>query len=192
MKRAVNAARHRWKQKCQLSPGYPLSWSDRSLANKQRQLEAAKKGGQAIGRQIKEQQRLFWRWYYGDCKAQLRGPFKAVVETFERIEAAYDQRFGSGIAKEIAWQGFEHEVFSKFILRSCSKMEPETIERQMWAAYEKFMEADDRTLCGDNGRGGLLKALFDYEAAKERRENWNEALVALASLSTTSKRRNSS
>ena len=145
-RRAVYAARHRWKQKWQLVPGYPLLWGERSLANKERHLAATKKGGETTGRHIKEQQRLFWRWYYGDCKEQLRGAFKAVVETFERIEGAHVQRYGRRGSKALAWDGFEADVFVSYILRSCSKLKPELIEQKMWDRYKVFMEADDKAL----------------------------------------------
>ena len=169
-KRALNAARHRWKEKRTLEPGVSLHWSQRSFANKLRHLAAVKKGGATTGGHIKEQQRLFWRWYHGDCKAQLRGPFKAVVETFERIEAAFDQRYKANPDKDDAWYGFEAVVFRRYILTSCSRMRPQAIERDMWELYETFMEADDQALYGDGQATGLLSALRVYETAKEEKE----------------------
>ena len=115
-KRAKNAARHRWKNKHELIPGHPLPWSQRSFANTLRHLAASRKGGRTTGDQIKEQQRLFWRWYHGDCKADLRGPFKTVVETLERIEAAYNQRYGRSDQKWLEWDGFMAEVLSATFL----------------------------------------------------------------------------
>ena len=166
-KRAANAARHRWKQKCELVPGIPLSWSERSFANKLRHLAAAKKGGETTGSQIKEQQRVFWRWYYGDCKEQLSGPFKTVVETFERIEAAYVQRHGHNGSKWIEWGGFVADVFVTYILVACGSLKPDVVEQEMWARYEEFMEADEAALYGDGKTPGLLKALHDYDDARE-------------------------
>src|SRR5215510_5444521 len=130
-KRASKAAQHRWKHKWQLSPGIPLHWGKRSLADQERQLTAAKKGGEATGGQIREQQDVFWRWYHGDCKEQLRGPFRTVVETLERIEAAYAQRYGWNGPRSLCWDGFMHYVFSKYVLVGCRKMRPEAIERDM-------------------------------------------------------------
>jgi hypothetical protein len=166
-KRAANGAKHRWKHKWQLVPGFPPSWSERSFANKQRHLAAAKKGGEVTGHQIREQQRLFWRWYHGDCKAQLRGPFKAVVETFERIEAAYVQRYGYKGPKWIAWEGFFAHVFQSYVLVAIGRTRPEDVERDMWALYQQFMDADDAELYGDGRRPGLLKALHDFDDALE-------------------------
>ena len=128
------------------------------------------KAAKTTGRQVKEQQRLFWRWYYGDCKEQLRGPFKAVVETFERIEGAYVQRYGRRGSKALAWDGFEADVFVSYILRSCSKLSPELIELKMWDRYKVFMEADNKAL-----HEGLLKPLFDYEYALALKEERLEA-----------------
>jgi hypothetical protein len=167
-KRAANAAKHRWKEKWQLVPGSPLPWSKRSVANRQRHLAASRKGGETTGRQIKEQQRLFWRWYHGDCKAQLRGPFKTVVETFERIEAAYGQRYGNDAYKEIAWDGFFAQMLVSYVFVARRRTKAE-IERGMWALYEEFMEADDAALYGDGRSGGLLKALHDYDDAQEEK-----------------------
>ena len=118
-KRARKASQHRWKHKWQLEPGNPKPWNRLSLANELRQLAAARKGGETTGGRIREQQRVFWRWYYGDCKAQLRGPFKTVVETLERIEAAYAQYYRNDPAKDLPWDGFMHHVFSAYVLRPC-------------------------------------------------------------------------
>jgi hypothetical protein len=167
--RASNAARHRWKHKWELVPGKPLPWQRRSLANMLRHHAAAKLGGETTRREISEQQRLFWRWYHGDCKAQLRGPFKTVVETLERIEAAYVQRYGREGSKDLAWEGFMHDVFSTYILRRCGKMQPQAIERHMWGRFEIFLEADDEALHGKDGTGrGLLQPLFAYWDARDR------------------------
>ena len=173
-KRAVNAAQHRWKNKQELVPGYPLPWNQRSLANQLRHLAAAKKGGTKTGSQIKEQQRVFWRWYYGDCKAQLRGPFKTVVETLERIETAYVQRYGRDGSKWLAWDGFMHYVFTDYILRACWKMSPETIERKMWVQYELFMVSEGKTL------DELLRPMIEYEDEREQRKQLIKALGALS------------
>jgi hypothetical protein len=162
-KRAVNGAKHRWKHKWQLVPGFPPSWSERSFANKLRHLVAAKKGGETTGRQIREQQRLFWRWYHGDCKAQLREPFKSVVETFERIEVAHLQRYGSRGAKPLAWDGFFAQMFKSYVLVACGGRKPADIERELWALYEKYMNADDHDL------DALLTALYEYEDALEEK-----------------------
>jgi hypothetical protein len=152
-----------------------------------RQHAAAKKGGEATGAAIREQQRLFWRWYHGDCQAQLRGPFKTVVETLERIEAAYVQRYGRDSSKYLAWDGFMHDVFVTYVFKSCRKMRPEAIERHMWERFETFLEADYKTLHGNDGTGdGLLQSLFAYEAAKEREEEWNEALKGASRSKTSS------
>jgi hypothetical protein len=167
-KRATNAAKQRWKDKRPLVPGLPLPWSERSLANKQRHLAAATKGGQVTGHQIREQQQFFWNWYYGNDKAQLRGPFKAVVETFERIEQAFNQRYrgGSESAKWIAWDGFFAEMFASYVLVACGSRKPEEIEQEMWARYHEFMEADEAVLFAD----GFLTALHKYEDAKEEKK----------------------
>ncbi len=165
-KRALTAAQHRWKEKRTLEPGISLHWSQRSFANKLRHLAAVKKGGATTGGQIREQHRLFWRWYHGDCKAQLRGPFKAVIETFERIEAAFNQRYKVTQDKDVAWDGFMAVVLKWYVFTSCTRMNPRTIERDLWDLYERFMEADAYALYRD---GGLLKTLHDYEDAKEEK-----------------------
>jgi hypothetical protein len=160
-KRATKAARHRWKHKYQLVPGLVLPWNERSLANTFRHLAACKRGGKTTGAQIKEQQRLFWRWYHGDCKAHLRGPFRAVVETLERIEAAYEQRYGQNGPKWLEWEGFMAEVFATYILSSCSRMKSRVIEQEMWERYETFMSAEGQAL------HKLLGPLYEYEDAKD-------------------------
>jgi hypothetical protein len=162
-KRAVKAARHRWKQKWQLDPGSPIPWNRRSLANELRSRAASKRGGQKIASLLAEQQSLFWRWYYGDCKAHLRGPFKTVVETFERIEAAYVQRYGRS-KKGLAWDGFMHFVFKSYILKPCWKLNPDTIEREMWAEYERFMTAEGKTL------EEMARPMMEYEDEREERK----------------------
>jgi hypothetical protein len=155
-KRATKAAQHRWKHKWQLLPGIPLQWGQRSLADQERHLAAAKKGGEATGGPIREQQRVFWRWYYGDCKEQLQGPFRTVVETLERIEAAYAQRYGWKGRMSLRWDGFMHYVFSSYVLVGCRKMRPETIERDMWRRYQALMDANDKALYGEGSSPGLL------------------------------------
>lgn len=175
-KRAKTAANHRWKHKQQLIPGIVRPWSERSYANKLRHLAAAKRGGATTGGQIKEQQRLFWDFYHGNCKSRLRGPFTAVVETFERIEAAYDQRYGHNGTKGLAWDGFFARMLYSFVFAPCWKRKPEDLEREMWELYGKFMEADDSVLWGDGERSGLLSTLLAYDdalAAKQRRiDQW--------------------
>ncbi len=171
-KRATNAAKHRWKQKWQLEPGLPRSWSERCYANKLRHLAAAKKGGATTGGRIKEQQRLFWDFYHGNCKARLHGPFAAVVETFERIEAAYHQRYGHNSPKWLAWDGFFARMLYSFVFAPCWKRKTEDLEREMWELYGEFMDADDSVLWGDGERSGLLSTLLAYDdalAAKQRR-----------------------
>ena len=172
-KRATNAAKHRWKQKMQLIPGVVRPWSERSFANKLQHLAAARKGGNTTGHQIREQQRLFWRWYHGDCKAQLDGPFKAVVETFERIEAAFVQQYGYKSPKHLAWDGFFADMFTSYVLAACWNRTPEDIERSMWARYQEFMEADDAALWN-----GLLSALLAHDDAQEEKririEAWRQ------------------
>lgn len=163
-KRALKGAQHRWGHKWQLEPGRPKPWNQLSLANKLRQLAAAKKGGETTGSLIKEQQRVFWRWYHGACKAQLRGPFRTVVETLERIEAAYLQRYGDDASKDLPWDGFMHHVFTNYVLKPCWTKDPKVIEREMWKQYARFMEADASAL------SLLLQPLFDYEDEKERRK----------------------
>jgi hypothetical protein len=158
-KRAANAAKHRWKEKYQLVPGVPKSWSERSYGNKLKHLAAARKGGAKTGSQIKEQQGLFWRFYHGNCKAQLQGPFTVVVETFERIEAAYVQRYGYTGPKWLAWDGFFAQMLYEFVFSPCWTKEPEVLEREMWELYQKYMEADDNALW----QGGLLSTLNSYE-----------------------------
>ena len=166
-KRAANAAKHRWKEKWQLVPGAPAPWSERSCANKQRHLAAARKGGATTGQMVREQQRLFWRWYHGDCKAQLRGLFKTVVETFERIEAAYVQRYGRNSPKKTAWEGFFAQMLLSYVLVARKHVMLANIEQEMWALYQEFMEADDAALFGEGRRAGLLKPLFDHDDAQE-------------------------
>jgi hypothetical protein len=61
-----------------------------------------------------------------------------VVETFERIEAAYDQRYRRNDAKILEWDGFVHFVFRNYILIPCWKMNPECIEREMWDNLRKM------------------------------------------------------
>ena len=168
-KRAVKAAGHRWKHKWQLVPGIRLEWFERSLADELRHRAAVKKGGKTTGGQIREQQRLFWRWYYGDCKAQLRGPFKTVVETIERIEAAYVQRYGRK-SKVLPWDGFMHHAFTDYILRPCWKMKPDAIERDLWARYELFMTAEGKAL------NDLLRAMLEYEDEREERKQQSKPL----------------
>jgi hypothetical protein len=168
-KRAATAARHRWKNKWQLEPGVPLHWFERSLAGELRHRAAVKKGGEATGRRVKEQQRLFWRWYYGDCKEHLSGPFQTVVETFERIEAAYVQRYGHNGPKAMAWDGFFAVVFQTYVLVSCRSMLAEVIERAMWERYQVFMEADDKALYGDGKVPGLLQPLHDHDDSLQRK-----------------------
>ena len=69
-----------------------------------------------------------------------------VVETFERIEAAYVQRYGRNSSKRLAWDGFTMEVFVEYVLRSCSKKSAEVIERLLWERYDQFMQADANAL----------------------------------------------
>lgn len=182
-KRATNAAKHRWKEKYQLEPGAPRSWSERSYANKLKHLAAARKGGAKTGGQIKEQQRLFWRFYHGNCKEQLQGPFTVVVETFERIEAAYVQRYGHNGAKWLAWDGFFARLLHSFVFSPCWTKKPEDLERDMWELYEAFMDADDQALWED----GLLSTLLSYEDALEEKRLRIEQWRAKNSRSQTSR-----
>jgi len=163
-KRAANAAKHRWKEKYQLVPGAPPSWSERSYANKLKHIAAAKKGGAKTGGQLKEQQRLFWLFYHGNCKAQLNGPFTAVVETFERIEADYAERYKG--SKGLNWDGFFAQMLYTFVFSACWTKSSEDLERGMWELYEKYMEADDDTLL----REGLLATLFAYDERMEEKK----------------------
>lgn len=170
-KRAAHAAKHRWKYKQVLVPGHPRAWSERSYANKLRHLAAARKGGATTGSKIKEQQRLFWDFYHGNSKAKLHGPFRAVVESFERIEAAYNQRYGEKGSKWIAWDGFFAQMLYSFVFTPCWTRTAEDLESEMWELFETFMAADDRTLWGDrDGSGGLLKTLHDYEDRLEEKK----------------------
>jgi hypothetical protein len=164
----------------QLLPGIPLQWGQRSLADQERHLAAAKKGGEATGGPIREQQRVFWRWYYGDCKEQLQGPFRTVVETLERIEAAYAQRYGWKGRMSLRWDGFMHYVFSSYVLVGCRKMRPETIERDMWRRYQALMDANDKALYGEGSSPGLLSPYLEFEAEKSRQEAWADARREMA------------
>jgi hypothetical protein len=183
-KRAAKAAKHRWKHKQVLTPGYPRPWSERSYANKLRHMAAARKGGATTGGKIREQQRQFWDFYHGNSKAKLHGPFTAVVETFERIEAAYDQRYKGTGAKLIAWDGFFAEMLHSFVFAPCWTSNSEDLERQMWDLYEMFMEADDKLLWGDGRDPGLLKRLHEYDDAVERKklrlEMWRDRMMSKA------------
>jgi hypothetical protein len=162
-KRARTAARHRWKHKWQLLPGEPIPWNHRSFENELRSRALSKQRGQKIANLHAEQRSLFWRWYHGDCKEHLHGPFKTVVETFERTEAAYVQRYGRRSPKWEAWEGFTHYVFKTYILRACWKMDPEAIERDMWARYEQFMTAEGMALVE------MLRPMIKYEEEREER-----------------------
>ena len=141
---------------------------ERSHADKLRRLAAI----EAIRAEIKGQQDLYWRWFYGQCKERLHGPFKTVIETLERIEAAYDQRYANLPEKDAAWAGFMHYVFTTFILQLCRYKKPETIERRMWGEYQTFLEAGhEKALYGDGRNPGLLRRLHDYEDWK-RDQGW--------------------
>lgn len=122
-------------------------------------MAAARKGGATTGGQLKEQQRLFWRFYHGDCKAQLQGPFTVVVETFERIEAAYVQRYGRTGPKWLNWEGYFARFLYEFVFSACWTKRSEDLEREMWQLYEKYMAADDNELF----QKGLLESLHSYE-----------------------------
>jgi hypothetical protein len=167
-KRAINAAKQRWKDKRRLIPGLPLPWSERSLANKQRHLAAARKGGLATGHQIREQQRLYWNWFHGGDKTQLRGSFKAVIETLERIEKSFNQHYrGTRDGVEfIAWDGFLAEMFETYVLVACGRKNPADIEKKMWARFHEFMEADETALFTQ----GFLNALHRYEDKKKEKK----------------------
>lgn len=170
-KRAANAAKHRWKHKQVLTPGYAVSWSQRSYANKLRHLAAARKGGTTTGGKLREQQRQFWDFYHGNSKAELHGPFTAVVDTFERIEAAYNQRYGPKSPKWLVWDGFFAQMLYNFVFTPCWTKRPEDLEREMWELYDAFMEADDRALYGDEFRRGLMQTLFDYDRRVEEKQD---------------------
>lgn len=176
-KRALNAARHRWKHKWTLVPG--AAWNQRSLADKMRHLAAAKKGGAVTGAQVKEQMRLFWNWDYGNCKAHLREPFKTVVETFDQIEAEHLRRYGRS-SHELQWEGFRADVITSYVLRSCNRMKPDAIERELWDRYRQYIKAEG---------AGLYEALYAYEDARElkrlRLSLWLDRLVASKKTKTT-------
>ncbi len=166
-KRAVHAAKHRWKHKQVLIPGHPRPWSERSYASKLRHLAAARKGGATTGSKIREQQRMFWDFYHGNSKAKLRGPFTIVVETFERIEAAYLQRYGERGLKSMEWEGFFAEFLYSFVFTASWTKKPEHLEGEMWELYETFMEAGEEELWG---MGGLMTRLLAYEEALEQKK----------------------
>lgn len=167
-KRAITAAKQRWKDKRRLIPGLPLPWSERSLTNKQRHLAAARKGGQVTGHQVREQQRLYWNWFYGGDKTHLRGPFKAVIETLERVEQAFHQHYrGTRDGVEfVAWDGFLAEMFETYVLVACGRKNPADIEREMWSRFHEFMDTDEAALFTK----GFLGALHRYENAKEEKK----------------------
>jgi hypothetical protein len=167
-----------------------MSWSERSYANKLRHLAAARKGGATTGSQIKEQQRLFWDFYHGNRKEQLHGPFTAVVETFERIEAAYIQRYGRNGPKWLAWDGFFAQMLYSFVFSPCWTKKPEDLEREMWELYEEFMEADDNALWGDGKYSGLLGTLHRYDDALEEKKIRIEQWRMRNAKATTSKDEN--
>jgi hypothetical protein len=119
------------------------------------------------------------------------GPFKTVVDTLERIEAAYTQRYGQKGPKWLEWEGFMAEVIVTYVVSSCSRMKPAVIEREMWERYETFMEAEGAALYGDDQIPGLLKPLHDFEDAMDRkRERLAAYRSRVGSTATTSKKRN--
>ncbi|MBI1651167.1 hypothetical protein [Hyphomicrobium sulfonivorans] len=182
-KRASNAAKHRWKAKQTLVPGVPKTWSERSFANKLRHLAAARKGGATTGVRIREQQHLFWNFYHGNCKVKLHGPFSVVVETFERIEAEYNQRYGPKYSNWMAWDGFFAQFLYSFVFSSCWSKAPEQLEQEMWELFEKYMAADEQALW-NNGLMDRLVAYDDAQAEKKvRLALWRDK-VAKASKTT--------
>lgn len=170
-KRAAHAARHRWKHKQVLTPGLSLPWSERSYANKLRHLAAARKGGATTGCKIREQQRMFWDFYHSNSKDKLHGPFTSVVETFERIEAAYIQRYGEKGPKWLAWDGFFAQMLYSFVFTPCWTKRPQDLEREMWEMYQEYMDADDRKLWGEDSLSGMLATLHKFDdRLKEKQE----------------------
>lgn len=169
--RASNAALHRWKDKWRLVPGESKPWSERSFADKLRHLEAVRKGGANTGGRIKEQQRLFWNWYHGNSKEGLQEPFKTVVETFEKLHAAYEQKYGAnGGSKVLVWDGFFAEFFQTYVLGASWKKQPDELERELWTLFDKFMAANHDELYGRAGSPGLLQTLFDFEDAQDEKQ----------------------
>ncbi len=177
-KRARTAASARWKDKWQLEPGQPSPWSKRSLANREKIIAAAIKGGQTTSARLRRQQDLFWRWYHGDCKEGLEGPLKTVVETYEELSAFHeaDRR-----AKDFQWEAFTHYVLSQFVVTPCWTKRPEAIERQMRSQCQRFIMAK----LGDD----ILNPYVAYEAAKDEQRQLKAMFRLLSKSKPKTKRR---
>ncbi len=168
-KRARTAADARWKNKWQLEPGQPAPWSQRSLANREKIMAAATKGGRTTSARLRRQQDLFWRWFHGNCTDGLEGQLKRIAETFDELEAFHDTHHSD---KLFAWEAFIHYVLSQFAVVPCWTKQPAEIERQMRSQYERLVKAE----LGDS----IFSAYVDYEAAREEERQLKKAYRSLA------------
>jgi hypothetical protein len=148
-RRARHAAQQRWKRKMVLVPGVTprLPWQNRSLEAQERGLTAAFKGGATHKARIEAQVKAWWDWDAGGVKPEAGTAIRAVVDTYEALEASADK--GS-----MAWAVYRHKTLGRFVYcRSCHNDKPPKIEAEMRTRWETYLTAgipaDDRAAWED-------------------------------------------